>query len=177
MTKGTAMKTTVLLGAAALLALTAALPASAHDRRAGMGLDALFERLDADGDGRITREEVAAARAARIAALDADGNGIVTRDEAIAFARAEAAARAEWRAGVMFDRADADGDGRLTAAELMAGGGMPGGMDFGRMFERLDRDGDGAVSRAEAEAAMRAFRGGERRGPMGHRHGPGHGGN
>lgn len=177
------MKTTVLLGAAAMLALTAAGPAAAQDRRGGMGMEMMFERLDTNADGHITREEVAAARAARIAALDADGDGVVTRDEAVVFARAEAADRAERRAGAMFDRADADGDGRLTAAELMAGGGgMRGGMDIGRMFDRLDSDGDSAISREEAEAARREFRRGhdrmgERREAMGHRHGPGHGGN
>ena len=153
------MKTTVLLGAAAMLALTAAGPAAAQDRRGGMGMEMMFERLDTNADGHITR------------------------DEAVVFARAEAADRAERRAGARFDRADADGDGRLTAAELMAGGGgMRGGMDIGRMFDRLDSDGDSAISREEAEAARREFRRGhdrmgERREAMGHRHGPGHGGN
>lgn len=196
------MRKTVLPVAAVVAALTAAGlgdagSAVAQDRRGGMGMDGMgmermFERFDADGDGRLTQDEVAAARAARIAALDADGDGVVTRDEAIAFARAEASDRAERRAGAMFDRADADGDGRLTAAEVLAAGGMP----LGGMFARMDLDNDGAISGDEARAAHRAFRRGEGRGEgwggghlRGHHdgraepgrmrdgHGPRHGGN
>jgi Ca2+-binding EF-hand superfamily protein len=175
------MKRTVLLGAALLgagaaIAVTTAGMAAAQDRRGGMGMDMMFERLDTDGDGRITRAEAAAARAARIAALDSDGDGIVTRDEAVAFARAEASDRAGRRAAAMFDRADADGDGRLTAAELMTGGGMRGGPDIGRMFDRLDRDGDGAITRDEAAEARRGARRGEGRRAMRDGHGPRHDG-
>ncbi|MCC6306681.1 MAG: hypothetical protein IT545_16020, partial [Rhodobacteraceae bacterium] len=41
----------------------------------------LFDRLDADGDGKVTGVEVRAARAARVAGLDADGDGFLTADE------------------------------------------------------------------------------------------------
>ncbi|MFN3642695.1 MAG: EF-hand domain-containing protein [Gemmobacter sp.] len=148
---------TIALGA--LLIAAAAAPAFARDHGRGPGmLDGLFERFDANGDGRITREEIANHRAERIAALDADGDGFVSRDEAIAFARTEAAARAERAAGAMFDRADADGDGRLSAAEVMTAADRAGAPSLTMMFDRLDADGDGAITRAEAEAARAAMR-------------------
>ncbi|MEM6492007.1 MAG: EF-hand domain-containing protein, partial [Pseudomonadota bacterium] len=54
-----------------------------------------------------------------------------------------AVAAPDGRAGMMFDRLDADGDGRITAAERS---------DIrDRMFNRLDADSDGVVTRAEAE--------------------------
>ncbi len=186
------MRPIPMLGAAAalILAAAAAVPALAQDHRGGMRggpgegpggammLDGMFDRFDADGDGRITRTEVAAARAARIAALDADGDGVVTRNEALAFARAEASARAERMAGRMFDRLDADGDGRLTAAEALSAGpgGFGGGPGPAGMFDRLDRDRDGAVTRDEAEAGMARMRDG-RGGPRhdGGGEGRGHG--
>lgn len=147
-------------GATALALLLAAgiavaAPALAHEgKRGGGGMDQrggdrgamLFERFDSDGDGRVTRDEVAAARTARQAALDADGDGFVSRDEMTAHAQAEASARAASRAGRMFDRLDADGDGRLGAAEVMTGQ-MGNGM---QMFDRLDADGDGVITRDEA---------------------------
>lgn len=57
--------------------------------RAGHRADRMIERLDSDGDGAITAEEFAAARAGRggpdparvIARFDTDGDGALTRAE------------------------------------------------------------------------------------------------
>ena len=70
-----------------------------------------FDALDTNRDGQLTREEMRAAhgqarRVAFLRMLDADGDGKVSK--------AEALARAEER----FNRADANGDGFLTADEL-----------------------------------------------------------
>ncbi len=118
-----------------------------------------FEEVDANGDGKITPEEIDAHRTARAAALDANGDGGISLEELTA---AEAAKAAE-RAQRMMAARDADGDGVLTAAEMM----LPPAPD--RMFERLDSDGDGALSREEIEAARARMA--ESRGDRKGRHG------
>ena len=93
------------------LSATAALAAGARgDHRPG------FESIDRDGDGQITEAELAAPGAARFAAADADGNGRISLDEMQARARDAAGTRA----GRMFARLDADGDGGVTPEELSA---------------------------------------------------------
>jgi Ca2+-binding EF-hand superfamily protein len=219
---------TLTMTAAALAILTGAAMAQAPDgetgARPGPDLDAMFERLDADGDGAISREEFAAAapmgriramaeetpldrdafaaemaadaatRAARIfERLDADGDGLLSAEEL--------APRRPERRAAMFDRIDADGDGVITREEAEAAHarwreraerrpegrgprhqraeGRPGrGPDGGprgdrveRMFERMDLDGDGVITREEAEQFHRDMReraGQDGRGPRGH---------
>jgi Protein kinase domain/EF hand len=82
------------------------------------GPEWLFERIDADGDGVITREEAAKFRASRgagpggvqgfmspqLRAMDEDGDGKISREE---FTGPEP----------MFDRIDADKDGFIIPAE------------------------------------------------------------
>ncbi|MFP4450871.1 MAG: hypothetical protein ACLFP0_08095, partial [Rhodosalinus sp.] len=110
---------TIML-AAALLAggaggLTAAEdtgPMRGEEHRAG-----IFDSVDADGDGRVTRAEIEAHRAARFAAADTDGNRRLTAGELSA---AVADRRGQWhgeRAARMIRRLDTDGDGALSAEE------------------------------------------------------------
>lgn len=106
-----------------------------------------FDKVDTDKDGKITPEEFAAARAARIAELDADKDGKISTDELVAMRMRGAEDRIRAQVGQMMQRMDADGDGVLTAAEVLA---MPG--PGPQMLARVDTDGDGAVSKAEAEA-------------------------
>lgn len=119
----------------------------------GEGPAAMFAEFDADGDGRVTAEEIAAFRSARFDALDADGDGAVSRQEFMD----HAAARAGGRAGEMFDRFDADGDGVLSRDAIEARQGA--GADGARFIERFDTDGDGAVTEAEVAAARDGMRG------------------
>lgn len=145
-----------------------------HGRHHGRGGPAMFDfdALDADRDGRITRDEIEGARAARIAALDADGDGFVSRDELVAFRTEQARQRIERGVDRMFERMDADGDGRLSAAELMVRPDRMQGRMLDRMFDRVDTDGDGAISRAEYDAAkarMAERRGEGRKGQRGER--------
>ena len=162
------------LGALAIAALGAfALPAAAQTPRgAGPGFMLDFDAIDADGDGRITLDEIRAYRQARAAALDADGDGFVTRDELLAFRLAEARTRIERQVDRVFAQLDLDGDGRLGAAELLAGQatGARRGPDLERMFARIDRNGDGAITReeiAEMHTRMQSRQDrGERRGRM-----------
>ena len=132
-----------------------------------------FATLDADKDGKVTAEEMAAQRKARIEGLDANADGKIDAAELTAMQMRDAEARARDRAGRMVAAMDADGDGALSAAELLARP-MPGG----RMIERMDTDGDGAISQAEYDAAMARMAKWmeDRDGPRGGRgHGPKHG--
>lgn len=106
-----------------------------------------FEQLDTDGNGMITRAEAETRQAERFAAADTDGSGTLSLEELAA----QAATRAQDRAGRMMSRLDANGDGVLSAQEMAERGGRRD------MFARADQDADGAVSRAEFDA-MRAER-------------------
>jgi len=159
MTGETAMNTISLSLTAALLlggAQAALAEAPRGDRAAAHGarLEQMFDRIDADGDGAITRAELEAAPAARFAAADANGDGRATVDEIAAMLRADADARA----ARMLATRDADGDGALSADEM-----APRRADRAdRMFSRMDADGDGRVTRAEAQDAMQVQRDGHR---------------
>lgn len=154
------MKRHVLIGsAAAALGLAALVAATSSHARAGgpdgmrgEGIQMLFEAVDANQDGKVTADEIEAHRAASFSDLDTDGNGEVSRQEFID----HASARAGERAGTMFDRLDADGDGVLSRDAIEAQG-RPG-PDPARIIARFDTDGDGAISTEEAEQARTAFR-------------------
>jgi Ca2+-binding EF-hand superfamily protein len=54
----------------------------AHERSGHRGRDAhSFARMDADGDGYVSRAEFEDARMARFNALDVNGNGVIDADE------------------------------------------------------------------------------------------------
>jgi hypothetical protein len=135
----------------------------------------MFDRLDSNRDGSITKAEADAAKANRgermakrierqhgaggqpadrgamFDRLDTNRDGNISRDE---FARAPT--REERRIVI---RTDNNGDGRPDGAGMMRGkhmGGM-GGMG-GRMFELADTNRDGRVTLQEAtNAALRHF--------------------
>jgi len=68
-----------------------------------------FDRLDVDGDDRLTPDELAAGDgpggARMLRRADTDGNGTLTRDEV------------RQAAGTLFEMMDVDGDGVVTEAE------------------------------------------------------------
>ncbi|MGB7412084.1 MAG: hypothetical protein WA910_13130 [Sphingopyxis granuli] len=80
---------------------------------------------------------------------DADGNGVLTRAEAQA------------HAAQMFAKLDANGDGKLDAADRAAARAAM----QAKMFERLDANKDGSISKAEWDqrAAERQAKRGERK--------------
>jgi Ca2+-binding EF-hand superfamily protein len=117
-----------------------------------------FKQLDADGDGRVSRQEHAAGAQLMFQQMDTNGDGIVTAAElavktssnADSSARESASTRgnpeaAEADAAARIRLIDQDGDGKVTAAEHAAGASA--------MFSRLDADGDGYVTAGELEAA------------------------
>ena len=115
-------------------------------------IDRMFEMLDADGDGAISRDEAANAGAMRFRSADADGDGALSLTEM----KAQAVRRAEARAERMFSRLDADGDGVVVETEIAEFRAQRHGAKRGeRMFKRFDADGDGRITRDEIEAKRR----------------------
>ena len=109
------------------------------------GRGRLFEKMDRDGDGLVTRTEAAEARGRWFEHIDADDDGYLTIEEMTAKRRhgggEDKAARMERR----FAKLDQDGDARISQAEFAA--------KTDRWMERADGDGDGAISREEWRAA------------------------
>lgn len=135
------MRTLSLLLAAGLIGLTsAAAPANAH-----RGLRH-FDRIDADKDGKVTRAEFDAARAARFAGIDANKDGALEVSELRAWRRTWPSRMRDTR----FKALDSDADGKIGADEFVA--------QRKEAFARIDADKDGTVDKAEFDAAFEKMR-------------------
>jgi Ca2+-binding EF-hand superfamily protein len=109
-----------------------------------------FERLDANKDGKVTKAEYDAARAAEFKAADKNGDGSVGKEEFAAYGdqrRGDFVDR-------MFARLDKNGDGKLTADELKGARGDRA--DRGDRRGRGDRAGRG-INFERADAAKKGF--------------------
>lgn len=106
-------------------------------------------KFDLNGDGVVTIEEVAQRRQQMFAYADLNGDGYLTRAE-IEEARAQRREQQTGSRADRFDRADRDGDGKISLEESQANAEL--------MASRLDRNGDGEVSRGEFRDAMAAMR-------------------
>ncbi len=136
-----------------------------------------FETFDTNADNVITQAEIEANGAARFAQSDANGDGYLDAYELKAkmmeqrdgrrgggerghgqdggkagqgnpeLMRAQQGERMDLAVKHLLQRADADGDGKLSMEESRP-------PQAGRLFERIDADGNGEVTQAEWDAAV-----------------------
>lgn len=145
----------MLAGGVAGVALAERGPGGHHGPR---DPEKMFEMLDLNGDGEITREEAENARAARFGEIDTDGDEKISAEEM----QAHMTARIEQHQQRMFERHDENKDGFLSADEM-----GPRGDRHERMFDRADANDDGKITREEMEEMHERMR--ERRGHHGDR--------
>lgn len=168
-------KTALLISGALVVLMGTAGIASAkgmgHDGQGPRGafMQEMFAQIDADGDGKITKEEMEAFKTARFEAADTDGDGKLSYEELGAVRDARRVERAQ----KMVERLDTDGDGLLNADELAAARPGREGRGPEAMFDRLDADGDGALTLEEIQSAKAMRKGGKHR-FGGHGHEQGH---
>jgi Ca2+-binding EF-hand superfamily protein len=134
----------------------------------------LFEAIDADSDGMITKAELRKA-VAQFKKLDTDQDGNISLAEASSQGGPGGPLGPGGPGGQfgdpnqMIDRLmqnDKNGDGKLTADEL------PGQMAQ-QMIRDGDKDGDGALSKVEITQAMQEMQNRMQNGPGGFQGGPG----
>lgn len=118
-------------------------------KRPGAGGGQFFERLDQDGDGKISQSEAPAQAWERLSKMDSNSDGSVTKEEIMAGMKAAGGPGAGAPGGggnmaaMMMERMDTDGDGKISQAEA------------GERWERLskmDKNSDGSISKDELPA-------------------------
>lgn len=159
------MLKSIILGT--LLAASAGV-ATAHAQNSGPG--PMLSQADKDGDGTISRDEFRNSRAAHFTRMDRNSDGYLDEADRRATTKtpradAETDADRPAREGprhermhkrmhkgmghkLMFERLDADSDGRLSKDEFVDGA-LP-------MFDQADTDGNGVLDAQELEAMKKA---------------------
>ena len=117
-----------------MVALGGAAMAAGGDRHAK-----IFNRLDTNGDDKVSPTEFRPFADRRFVRFDADGDGTVTSEEV----KAHLMQRVERQHKRLMRRFDTDGDGKVTQAEY--------GERVATMFDLIDKNDDGAISREEAQ--------------------------
>jgi Ca2+-binding EF-hand superfamily protein len=109
----------------------AALMAASALAGEGKGSGRGWDRMDKNGDGEITAEELSDKHADFIVGADADGSGGVSKEEMKAFHEAKRAER----------NPDKNGDGVVDRTEYVTAAQ--------ERFEKMDKDGNGVLSEDE----------------------------
>ncbi|WP_321392340.1 EF-hand domain-containing protein [Emcibacter sp.] len=106
-----------------------------HGKHGSMGM--FRELMDADGDGNISKQEIAKFHEDRINQADRNKDGSLSLEEFDVMQEALMEEAKKLHLKKKFDRLDANGDGRVSAEEMTAHHGM--------MFDRMDRNDDGMI--------------------------------
>lgn len=117
--------------------------AFAHDNGGGRGdhMDRpSFAEIDTDGDGQLTKAELAAVRAAKFAERDTDGNGEISLEEMAAGHEGRKAGRMER----MFKYLDTDESGGISLSEMTQKDDRAE-----KRFVMMDADENGTISEEE----------------------------
>ena len=135
-------KSKIIIGTAVLAAVIgiSAVGATHADSRGGHHgdrLDMLFERFDANQDGKITKQEIDTRRKQTMDKYDADKDGTLSLGEFQGVFNEIM----RHRMVRMFQRIDRDGDAKLTEKEITR--------LLDRMMGKLDRNGDGVIEKAD----------------------------
>jgi len=94
---------------------------------------AIFKKVDTDGDGEVTVNELATV----FAKYDTDGDGKVKKEEFVTSFVEKYPGVPKERAEKVFDKMDKAGKGEVTLVELEA------------VFKAMDTDGDGILKEEE----------------------------
>ncbi len=152
-------KKLILLGVS-LMALQA-YPAHAQDSASSKPEGrhgSMMQKIDTNEDGTISAEESSAAAKARFAKMDADGDGKITKADFEAHKQEWAAEhgtehsaedRNHPRMMHRFEEMDSDKDGALTEDEVMARSEA--------RHKKLDADGNGEGTKGEAQSMKEKF--------------------
>ena len=137
------MKRSAIL-AGLLLGLAPVCAAAAQD----MPGQRILQRLDTNGDGAISKDEILAGRERLFKRLDRPGQGVIAENELETARQAmeDRAQAAEARLGNRLRRMDRNGDGKVTENEFQAS--TP-------LFDLADRNGAGKLSADEIAAVRR----------------------
>ena len=129
----------IVLGAltAVMLGGTAFAVHADYGKRGGGHGEMLFERFDANKDGKITKDEIAAVTKKSVTEYDKNKDGKLSLDEFQGLFNEIM----HQRMVRMFQRLDSDGDAQVTEGEIAK--------KTDRLMARMDRNDDGEIERGE----------------------------
>lgn len=157
-------KTVFAVSTAVIVVLGLAGAAAAKEHKHGP--QRMFEHMDLNSDGKITKQEMQDAKAARFAQTDTNGDGFLSAQELTAQAekmgKAKQAEKRVARVAKMLEKLDINKDGKLSAEEAAKRG--PGVDRMARTFDRLDANKDGAITLEEAKAGKGKGKGDRKKG-------------
>ncbi len=114
-----------------------------HHKKAQIKSARIIEKLDADRDGRVSREEAGGHwMAHKFERVDVDSDGFLTYEEILAFKSGHKHRKGNKKAAGILARLDADQDGVISAEEAQ-------NHWLGHKFERVDGNSDGVITLEE----------------------------